>query len=160
VTIVALNLSQADIAEELWALQHAAYREEARLIGVAVSELPPLQDTVLSLQACPETFYGYRTEDGGLVGAIAVEANANNNAASAAFVISRMMVHPEHFRQGIGRRLVEHALAQQPRAAWEVTAETRNAPAIALYERCGFKRGESFRPAPNIEMIRFARAKT
>jgi len=49
--------------------------------------------------------------------------------------------HPDHRRGGHGRALLEHALtAGRAGGATLATLEVRrgNAPAIALYERCGF----------------------
>lgn len=144
-----LDLSDAETAEELWALQHAAYRHEANLIGVA--DLPPLQDTVKTLQSCGETFYGYYADDGTLAGAVSTEHEPEGN-----LVICRMMVHPDHFRQGIGQSLVGHVLSVAPSGTEvSVTAEVRNMPAIRLYERCGFQAAGTLDPAPGITMIRY-----
>lgn len=147
-TIEKLDLTDAKTAGELWRLQHAAYRIEAELIGVP--DLPPLHDTIASLQASEESFWGCRSdEDGELAGVIAAERAADGTA-----VISRMMVHPDRFRQGIAAALIRHLLEAWPEAAaWEVTAEARNRPAIALYERCGFRAESSYRPREDITMI-------
>ncbi|MBW5449389.1 GNAT family N-acetyltransferase [Cohnella sp. CFH 77786] len=146
-----LDLTNPDIAEELWALQHAAYRREADLIGVP--DLPPLKDTVLTLQHCGETFYGCWTEDGELAGAISIE-----DEPDGVTVICRMMVQPDYFRKGIGSALVAHVLAEVPGGSEvSVTAETRNEPAVRLYERQGFQPEEIFKPAPGITMVRYVR---
>jgi ribosomal protein S18 acetylase RimI-like enzyme len=147
-----LNMADRDTAEQVWALQHAAYREEAKRIGV--SDLPPLQDTVAGLQACLETFYGIFTADGQLAGAVSTE-QANGDQT----VICRMMVHPDYFRQGMGSRLLQQVLsAEPPGSEWTVTAEIRNMPALRLYERHGFRRVRTFRPAPDITMVVLSRA--
>lgn len=139
-TIERLDLTIHDNASDLWRLQHAAYRIEAKLIGVP--DLPPLHDTTASLQASEETFWGYRDGDGELIGAIAAEI-----AKDGSGVISRMMVHPDHFRQGIAGALISHMMhAWDQVAVWEVTAEARNLPAIALYERYGFEAVDTFHP--------------
>jgi ribosomal protein S18 acetylase RimI-like enzyme len=146
-----LHLADRDTAEQLWALQHVAYREEAKRIGV--SDLPPLKDTVASLQACGETFYGLYTDDGELAGAVSTEEETGGRT-----VICRMMVHPERFRQGIGSRLLKHVIAAvAPGSELAVTAEIRNEPAVRLYERYGFRRVQTFRPAPGITMVQFSR---
>ncbi|WP_276357782.1 GNAT family N-acetyltransferase [Cohnella caldifontis] len=145
-----LDLRDRELAEELWALQHAAYRQEADLIGVP--SLPPLQDTVQSLQNCGETFYGCFGDDGELVGAVSTEAE------DGGMTVCRMMVHPARFRQGIGSRLMSYVLSETPSVReWTVTAEIRNLPAIRLYERHGFLPGGTFQPAPDITMVRLSR---
>ncbi|WP_167747103.1 GNAT family N-acetyltransferase [Cohnella luojiensis] len=150
--IVSLDIRQRETAEEIWALQHPAYRLEAALIGV--SDLPPLRDTIQSLQECGETFLGYRDSQGDLVGAVSCEKEKLEH-----YTICRLMVHPEHLRQGIGSLLMVRLLSEKPRnATWTVTAEVRNLPAIALYERFDFIRQETFKPIPSIEMLRLVRA--
>ncbi|TJY38527.1 GNAT family N-acetyltransferase [Cohnella pontilimi] len=144
-----LHLSVPDTAEQLWALQHAAYREEAKRIGV--SDLPPLRDTIASLQACRETFYGCYNEDGELIGAVSTEEEAPGKT-----VICRMMVRPDQFRQGIGSRLLRHVIgAAEPSSELTVTSEIRNEPALRLYEGHGFRRVSTFSPAPDIQMVLF-----
>ncbi|MFD2334082.1 GNAT family N-acetyltransferase [Cohnella sp. GCM10020058] len=154
-TIERLDLTSQDNASDLWRLQHAAYRIEAELIGVP--DLPPLHDTTASLQASEETFWGCRDEEGELVGAIAADL-----AKDGSGVISRMMVNPDHLRQGIAGALISHMMqAWNEVADWEVTAEARNLPAIALYERHGFQAADTFHPREDITMITLKlRAKT
>jgi ribosomal protein S18 acetylase RimI-like enzyme len=147
-----LHLKDSDTAEQLWELQHAAYRIEASLIGAPQSALPPLRDTVETLRQCRETFYGYLTEDGGIAGAISLEQETPDR-----YVICRMMVHPERFRQGIASLLMQHVLSVvPPGSVLTVTAEIRNRPAIALYKRYGMTECKSFQPVPGITMIRLA----
>ncbi|MBB6672656.1 GNAT family N-acetyltransferase [Cohnella nanjingensis] len=151
--IMQLDLRKTEVAEELWLLQHAAYRVEAALIGVP--DLPPLRDTVATLQAARETFWGCRDEEGELIGVIATERENETE------VIARMMVHPSRFRQGIAGKLLGHVLQASPASTpWEVTAEERNLPAIALYERFGFREAGRFRPREDIGMIRMVRPAT
>ncbi|KIL36815.1 hypothetical protein SD71_05235 [Cohnella kolymensis] len=146
--IVTLNIKDRDTAEEVWSLQHPAYRAEAALIGVL--DLPPLQDTVESLQVCGETFFGYRVPDGELAGAVSFEQEGEMQ-----YTLCRLMVHPAYFRQGIGSQLVNHLLSELPSGAiCNVTAEIRNVPAIKLYERAGFIRTETFQPVFDITMVR------
>ncbi|RUS42078.1 N-acetyltransferase [Cohnella sp. AR92] len=141
-----LRLSDRDIAEEVWGLQHAAYRVEAQIIGV--SDLPPLHDTVERIQASEDTVWGAWDEADSLVGAIAIEESEKDNT------IGKLMVHPDSFRQGVGSKLLNHALGAYPsHIGWLVTAEVRNKPAIALYEKAGFRAGETLKPRSDITMI-------
>lgn len=54
----------------------------------------------------------------------------------------RIATHPEHRSQGVGRALVERLIARARAAACshiELEVASRNAPAIALYQRVGFQ---------------------
>jgi ribosomal protein S18 acetylase RimI-like enzyme len=151
-SISSLDIRKREISEEVWALQHPAYRMEAALIGVA--NLPPLQDTVQTLQSCGESFLGFRNEDGELVGAVSYEREQSGRLA-----ICRLMVHPDSIRRGIGTLLLQSLIdAESAETVWSVTAEVRNYPAIRLYERFGFERRETFKPIPGIELVRMLRS--
>ncbi len=150
--IVSLDITQLEAAEEIWALQHPAYRVEAALIGVA--DLPPLRDTVQTLRACGETFWGYRDDGGDLIGAVSFEREQEGQ-----YTLCRLMVHPNFLRRGVGSSLIEHILTLMPNhTVLTVTAEIRNLPAIALYERYGFVRYETFKPTTEITMLRLIRS--
>ncbi|VTR62734.1 Acetyltransferase (GNAT) family [Actinobacillus pleuropneumoniae] len=71
---------------------------------IGFSEIPPLLDTFETIRASGETFFGYINEEGDLIGAIAVEPEQDQ------VTISRMMVHPGHFRKGIAGSLIRHVL--------------------------------------------------
>ncbi|MGE0402262.1 MAG: ribosomal protein S18-alanine N-acetyltransferase [Kofleriaceae bacterium] len=61
--------------------------------------------------------------------------------ASGELHVLSIAVHPDHRRRGLGGQLLAHAIeAARAIGATLATLEVRksNAPAIALYERCGF----------------------
>ncbi|MBB6638460.1 GNAT family N-acetyltransferase [Cohnella thailandensis] len=141
-----LQLSDRNAAEELWSLQHSAYRIEAQLIGV--TDLPPLHDTIDMLRGSSDVVFGARDESNELVGAVAVEEGEHENT------ISKLMVHPNAFRRGVGSRLLKHALAAYPEEkTWLLTAEIRNKPAIALYEKAGFRAIDTLKPREDITLL-------
>lgn len=149
--VKAIPMYNRGAAEEVWALQHAAYRAEAAFIGVL--QLPPLLDTVDDLIASKERFYGMRTPDGELAGAISCEAGREGRQT-----VCRLMVHPDYHRQGIGTKLLAYLLENEEATEWTVTAEARNAPALALYEKAGFARKGTHRPAPDITLVLLERS--
>jgi ribosomal-protein-alanine N-acetyltransferase len=63
-------------------------------------------------------------------------------SASSELHVLSIATHPDHRRRGLGHELLVHALdAARAIGATLATLEVRkgNAPAIALYERCGFR---------------------
>ncbi|WP_369821945.1 GNAT family N-acetyltransferase [Sporosarcina sp. P33] len=87
-----LDINANNCAEDVLAVQLPSYLAEAELIGCF--DLPPLQDTVHSLQQSGETFYGYYT-NGELCGVISIQTDGE------VMEIQRLIVHPAHFRKGI-----------------------------------------------------------
>ena len=128
--IRSLSLSNARRAEQVLALQRASYRIEAELIGY--DAIPPLIETLAVLQQCGEIFYGYWQGEE-LAGVISYKRDGQT------LDIYRMMVHPAHFRQGIGRALlqfIEHV--EQGIEQIIVSTGRDNAPARRLYLAAGF----------------------
>ncbi|MCK2156319.1 GNAT family N-acetyltransferase [Exiguobacterium sp. 17-1] len=109
---------------ELYRLQQRAYRVEADLIGA--TSLPPLLQTEAEL--FQEQPIGYVMHfDERLVGALTIEQET----------ITRLVVAPEHFRQGIAKQLLRHTLTKH--RLHFVSTAADNLPAIALYHQFGFR---------------------
>lgn len=149
-TIRQMDLSDSSTVEELWALQHAAYRQEAALIGAA--DLPPLLDTLEKIRHSEEAYYGYFMEDQELAGAVSMLS------AAGECTLCRLMVAPAFLRRGIASALLQHLIdGLFPGSAWVVNAEVRNVPAIRLYERNGFHIANYWQPSPRLTMARMVR---
>ncbi|MFB5678594.1 GNAT family N-acetyltransferase [Paenibacillus terreus] len=147
--IRALSLQDDDTLEQLWRLQHVAYRLEAEKIGF--DKIPPLLDTMDTLRVCGEQFYGAVNEDEEIIGAIATEAEQPGS-----LTISRMMVHPAHFRKGIAGSLIEHVLEQHRDVPlFIVSTGTLNTPAVSLYQKYGFRPVAVQQIAPGVELKTF-----
>ena len=140
-----LDLSNEVETAELLALQKAAYTVEAELIGS--SEIPPLKDTLRDLMRCGETFYGC-FEKGRLVGAISYKCEGR------VLDVHRLVVHPDHFRKGIGRSLVLH-LENAERTAGRIVLSTgtKNYPATKLC--LGFREAAEAEVAPAVHISFF-----
>ncbi|MNM67338.1 Mycothiol acetyltransferase [compost metagenome] len=144
-----LSLKDTDLVEQLWGLQHAAYRLEAKAVGL--TETPPLPDTFDSIRTSSDHFIGELSEDGELLGAIAVR-----DESPGILEITRLMVHPNHLRQGIGGKLLEYVLANHSdKQGFTVTASTLNAPAVALYRKFGFRSVRQIGSAAGVELTLF-----
>lgn len=114
----------------LCAIHDAAQQNELALAGLSGAFLP------LEIAAPREGLFGY---------ALRVAELDGQTAGFAAFTageLAWLYVDPALSRRGVGRALVEHALGEM---GWPVSIEVLagNTPALALYERCGFRRVET-----------------
>src|SRR5262249_51177960 len=136
---------------DLLSLQRAAYSVEAAIIGS--TEIPALRDTVATLQACGESFWGY-FDEGRLTGAISYRRLGDT------LDIHRLVVHPTQFRQGIARKLLRFVEAAARAARLQriiVSTGAANTPACALYLSEGFDALCSEEAAPGLRITRFAK---
>lgn len=151
-TIVKLELQDHDVVSELWNLQHQAYRLEAELIGF--QEIPPLLETREMLSRAKEDFFGCIDESGDLAGAVAVAEETPGE-----LTVTRMMVSPEHFRQGIAGSLLEFIFARyKGMEQFVVSTGKLNTPAVSLYTKHGFILAGVEEVAPGVELIDFHRS--
>lgn len=130
-------------------VQHAAYAIEAELIGYP--QLPPAHETLAALQGCGEELW-LCEEDGELVGAVGLE-----NVSAGEVLIARLFVAPSALRRGIGTALVQKALDESRGRRVRVGTAARNAPALALYERLGFRQVSESEPAPGVQYVELVR---
>jgi ribosomal protein S18 acetylase RimI-like enzyme len=130
-------------------VQHAAYAIEAQLIGYP--QLPPAHETLAALQGCGEEVW--LCEEGGeLLGAVGLE-----HVGEEELLIARLFVAPSAFRRGVGTALVRRALAQARGRRVRVGTAAANLPALALYERFGFRRVGESDPAPGVTYVELVR---
>lgn len=135
----------------VYELQRAAYFIEAKLIGTM--NLPPLKESIEQFRNCEETFFGYYKGQE-LAGAISVSLE------EGALTICRLVVHPNHFRQGIAQRLlqfIEHNIEN----VWRINVATgkENTPAVALYIKNGFRAVEDVEVEPGLFIRLFIKNK-
>ncbi|MFI9813433.1 GNAT family N-acetyltransferase [Saccharothrix variisporea] len=147
--LVELDLVELDLADEATAVAvHRvglrSYAVEAALIGS--DAIPALHETVADVRALPLRWLGAHM-DGVLAGFIAWAHEGDE------LDVDRLCVDPDHFRRGLGRRLVAAVLAFG--APVTVCTGAANAPAVALYEGVGFTRVGTFEPEPGLVLARF-----
>lgn len=126
-----IDIRDRKAAEEVLSVQIPSYKVEAELIEC--SEIPPLKDTVDTLQKCGETFFGYYLNEA-LCGAISLKEENNK------IDIHRLNVHPDHFRKGIAQKLLEFIESKEGIKSLIVSTGSKNTPAINFYEKNGFKK--------------------
>ncbi|MDM5249937.1 GNAT family N-acetyltransferase [Lysinibacillus sp. G4S2] len=126
-----IDISNRNNANDVLSIQIPSYEVEAKIIGY--SEIPPLKDTVETLQKCEEIFFGYY-ENTELCGAISLKVD--DNVAN----IHRLIVHPNHFRKGIAQLLVNFAISNFDVKKVEVATGSKNTPAVNFYLKNGFEK--------------------
>jgi ribosomal protein S18 acetylase RimI-like enzyme len=130
-------------------LQRVSYQIEAELIGSSM--IPPLRETLEELQSCDEVFHGWFEADL-LLGFISHKLEEN------VLDFHRVAVHPDGFRRGIARQLLEFVLNLE-RGATRAIVQTGslNVPACKLYLSFGFEILERKEVAPGLELASFAK---
>lgn len=148
--IFILRHREPDVAQSIVDLQRIAYGVEAELIDYA--KLPPLADTPQDIMASGERFFGF-FNGWNLAGMIACEGIRNG------LLISRLCVHPDTARQGIGSRLVLHVVSHAETTV-NVTTARDNYPAINLYTRIGFQPISYFFSSDGLALVAMAYRQT
>lgn len=147
-----LNLQDELMLDDLWSLQHKAYRLEAEIIGFR--DIPPLLETREMLSRVKEEFYGCLDDTEELLGAVAVMEESPGK-----LTVTRMMVSPDHFRQGVAGRLLEYIFDRYDRMEQFIVSTGKlNLPAVQLYTKHGFIPVQSEEVAPGVELLEFHRA--
>jgi GNAT superfamily N-acetyltransferase len=112
---------------------------------------PALSRNIRSASGSEERFYGYFDEEE-LLGAISLLLKEQEG------LISRLMVHPDHFRKGIASRLLNCVLnLDYAVQAFKVYTGELNKPAVQLYLKHGFSRVGKVEVKEGIQLSEFKR---
>lgn len=128
-------------AKAIQQIQRPAYRIEAEMMGF--QGIPQLKESTLEIRNSGEVFLGY-LENGRLLGFLSYKEELNT------IDIHRLVVDPQHFRKGIGRKLLIFLLDKYTGFDFIVSTGKANSPAKALYASTGFIESEDFEVAPGI----------
>jgi len=130
-----MNITSAtsDDAPAILALQHLAYQTEAALYDDP--RLPPLLDTLADLAArFPTRQFLKAVCDGRIVGSVRAFQQGKT------CFVERLIVHPNHRRQGIGTALLREIEARFPTARrFELFTGHKSASNLRLYRRLGYR---------------------
>jgi ribosomal protein S18 acetylase RimI-like enzyme len=147
--IESIDIALQPVALRVLELQRVSYQIEADLIGFG--SIPPLRESLEELQSSGEVFHGW-FEDDKLLGFVAHKLEEN------VLDIHRVAVHPDGFRRGIARQLLEFVLKLE-RGAMRAIVQTGslNLPACKLYLSFGFEILEQKEVAPGLELTLFSK---
>jgi ribosomal protein S18 acetylase RimI-like enzyme len=142
-----IDITDPKIANDVLKVQIPSYKVEAKIINYY--DIPPLKDTVETLQACNETFFGYYINEV-LCGAISIKIE--NNLID----IHRLIVSPKHFRKGIAKMLLEFIESNyQDIKTIIVSTGAKNVPAVNFYMQNGFTKIEEISVNEHLSLASF-----
>lgn len=141
-----LDLAVPAVARRVLAIQRAAYRVEAVIIGD--DRIPPLQEPIAALVASSESFIGAHVDDI-LAGVVSYRV------VDGVLDVHRLAVDPAFARRGLGRALLRHVLDGPGAGSRAVVVATGalNAPARSLYGSLGFAVVGEHEPAPGLRIV-------
>lgn len=123
-----------------------SYKVEAQMLKA--TNFPPLSRKLDSFMSSVNDFFGYYEEDT-LVAVIEIKDELTHKH------IQSLVVDPNHFRKGIGRKLVEYILTKHNTNLFTVETGKENKPARSLYESFGFELLKTYTAAENIVKVRY-----
>ena len=128
-------------------LQRLAYQSEARLLGNV--RIPPLLQTLEDMREefrCG-VFLKALDEGRNIVGSV------RGLARDGTLFVGKLMVHPDHQRQGLGSRLLLELEKVCPQPRLELFTSDRSAANIRLYERNGYARFSEKAVSPDLTFV-------
>src|SRR5687767_2921196 len=151
-SIVEATISDTAAAAQIHKVAQAAYTFEAGLIKCA--EFPPLLESVPDLQASSDTFL-VLVKDDAIVGALSYAREQES------VVITRLVVSPAYFRQGIATALLME-LERRVSADVTITVSTGawNIPGVLLYRKCGYTTSHTTPIAEGISLLHLRKSLT
>ncbi len=144
--ITTLNHSNSSVSQQIRDVFQASYAIEAELLGA--KEFPPLKRPLEKFINSETQFLGY-LENHELAAVIEIEHDRGSTH------INSLVVHPDHFRKGIGRKLVQHVFDTFDSSLYTVETGVDNGPATTLYLKMGFEEVEVFDTPIGIKKVRF-----
>ena len=139
-------LDQKASCHEIYDLFQLAYKVEANL--VKVEKFPPLLWQPEDIQKRRGDFWGIY-QNSKLIACAQVFQKSGSEVQ-----IHSLVVHPNHFRKGLGASLVDFVLNHYLYGAIYVETAAVNTPAILLYEKKCFKIIDTYVADLSIEKVR------
>jgi ribosomal protein S18 acetylase RimI-like enzyme len=139
--------TEYSVAIQIHAVMQAAYTLEAERIGFA--EFPPLRESLDQLRQSSDSFLVFQ-QSGRIIGGLSFRRGTD------AVAITRLVVSPEHLRQGIATALLSELESRlSPRTRLTVSTAATNTPALSLYRRFGFITASASTSVEGIPLLHF-----
>jgi len=143
-----LNHRDINVASTIYSVFQLSYQVEAEILGA--KDFPPLHRPIDAFVNSETQFFGY-IRDSELAGVIEIEYLDN-------YVdINSLVVHPQFFRQGVGRKLVEFVFQSFESPLFVVETGVDNEPATTLYKKLGFQEVKQWDTEFGIRKVKFER---
>ena len=143
-----LEHTNLEVAKEIRAVFQASYKVEAALLRAV--DFPPLKRPIERFLHSRTQFFGYLKE-GTLAGVAEIELLPNTTS------INSLVVHPDYFRQGIGKALMEYTLSHFTAPRFVVETGVENGPATTLYRKLGFTEVNQWDTDHGVRKVKFER---
>ena len=143
-----LENSDLKTSAQIKSVFQISYAVEAELLKA--DNFPPLQRKLESYQKSDNQFFGFFIDEE-LAGV--VEVDDKNDFTH----IQSLVVHPNFFRQGVGRKLVVFVFKSFDSELFTVETGVQNLPATELYKKLGFKEVTQWETDHGVRKIRFER---
>lgn len=141
-----LNHTDRSNAKKIYAVFQSSYTVEAQLLKA--TNFPPLQRSLEGFLKSKNVFLGY-LKNGELIGVIEVVTKGTST------YIQSLVVHPQFFRQGIAKALLEFVFTTYDSEIFTVETGIENGPATQLYQKFGFKEVKQWDTDHGVRKIRF-----
>ena len=136
-------------AENIRNVFQVSYKIEAKLLGAR--NFPPLSRSIQSFINSANAFYGFYTNKR-LVAVLEMKKEPDS------MLIQSLVVHPDFFRRGIARKLIEFILQKFDSNQFTVETGKDNDPARKLYESFGFQLVKTYIAEENITKVRYEKS--
>ena len=141
--------SNKEDLEKILELQYLAYQSEAKLFGNM--DIPPLKQTIEEVyDEFNKGIVLKATDDKGIIIG-SVRAYQDKGTV----YISKLMVHPNNQKQGIGTKLLLKIEKEYPNQRYELYTSTKSVSNIRLYERLGYKKFKEKAVSQELKFVYF-----
>jgi len=141
-----LRNSDIEISKQIQVVFMASYAIEAKLLDAI--DFPPLKRPIEDYVSSANDFYGFFFNND-LAGVVEVVHK------TALTHIQSLVVHPDYFRKGIGKALMNFVMNSFDSECFMVETGVKNGPACQLYLSIGFTEIKHWDTSYGIRKIRF-----